>query len=552
MRPRRLILSAVLLGLAAVLVTAWTPLGTYLLGAAQHRAHQLAPGNIPVPTARTLVWQPASALSQEVLRLWAAKPLADWATKGKDDVPRVLLARFLARDRLPETNAFLLTLGPRGVVGSKWALNPDGDYDFSLTVLTTILWLHDNDPAVLYPAAREHLLKVLLTEEGGTFVTTAPRTLGLVRETENHILMTEGSRYLKNRWLQTHGSTSLRHDNLANGLEGKLLAVLAEPAVNGLYEFNSQPYIAYTITALLNLEAFGSEPVRAAARTALDTLNFAYALGSYRLRHYPPFRRNYGYAASPSLTFGYQTVFIHTWLSHLPRKFEPPVIPGHTGNHAIIAAALPYRPSDRVVQLLHDKGSGYFVQLGHGPRSSPELYTAGPGFLLSAGGVHRGERSLIAARPITLFLDDSAATLPEVFHLGGPGADFRRWNNTGVYENFACAAGPVQVPARFSAVASDGAWQLYETTPGLIIAVYSTPQFGLIAILEATSADSLLQALLRANPAADELARGFVFPDGLRLTYDPNAPADTWVMQSFGGKTLDRDFDHWPLISGRF
>jgi hypothetical protein len=98
-----------------------------------------------------------------VLQLWAAKPLADWATKGKDDVPRVLLARFLTRDRLPETNAFLQTLSPRGVVGSKWALNPGGDYDFSLTVLTMILWLHGNDPAVLYPAAREHLLKVLLT-----------------------------------------------------------------------------------------------------------------------------------------------------------------------------------------------------------------------------------------------------------------------------------------------------------------------------------------------------------------------------------------------------
>ena len=350
MSPRRLILCAVLLGVAAAPVTAWTPLGTYLLGAAQASSHRLPPGNITVPTARTLVWQPASALSQEVLQLWAAKPLADWATKGKDDVPRVLLARFITRDRLPETNAFLRTLLPRGVVGSKWALNPGGDYDFSLTVLTTILWLHGNDPAVLYPAAREHLLKVLLTQEGGNFVTTAPRTLGLVRETENHILMTEGSRYLKNRWLHTHGSTSPRHDNLANGLEGKLLGVLTEPAVNGLYEFNSQPYIAYTITALLNLEAFGSEAVRAATRTALDTLNFAYALGSYRLRHYPPFRRNYGYAASPSLTFGYQTVFMHTWLSYLPAKFEPPVVPGHTGNHAIIAVALPYRPPDRVVQ----------------------------------------------------------------------------------------------------------------------------------------------------------------------------------------------------------
>jgi hypothetical protein len=31
-----------------------------------------------------------------------------------------------------------------------------------------------------------------------------PRTLGLARDTENHLLMTEGSRYLKNRWLALH------------------------------------------------------------------------------------------------------------------------------------------------------------------------------------------------------------------------------------------------------------------------------------------------------------------------------------------------------------
>ncbi len=552
MSRRRIIALALLLGGATALVSAWTPLGTHFLGAAQHRSHRLAPGNIPVPTERTLVWHKESPFAQEVLRLWSSKPLQDWAKRGKDDVPRVLLSRFLTRDRLPETNAYLQTLSPRGVVGSNWALNPDGDYDFSLTVLTTILWLHGDEAAVLFPSAREHLLRVLLTEEGGTFRTTAPRTLGLVRETENHILMTEGSRYLKNRWLHTRGSNAPRHDNLANGLERKLLAVLAEPAVNGLYEFNSQPYIAYTITALLNLEAFGSAAVRAAARTALDSINFTYALGSYRLRHYPPFRRNYSYAASPSLTFGYQTVFMNAWLSYAPARFEAPAIPGFTGNHAIIAAALPYRPPDRVVQLLHDKGTGYFVQLGHGPGSSPELYTAGRRFLLSAGGVHRGERSLVVARPITLLLDDTAATLSEVFHLSGPGSDFRGWNNSGVYENLACAAGPVHVPARFTALATNGAWRIHSPATGLIVAVYSTPRFGLMAVFEEGSAETVLQSLLRANPDVTALPRAFVFPNGRRLTYDPHAPADAWVMQSADGKTLDGRFDHWPLVSGRF
>lgn len=110
----------------------------------------------------------------------------------------------------------------------------------------------------------------------------------------------------------------------------------------------------------------------------------------------------------------------------------------------------------------------------------------------------------------------------------------------------------MHVPARFSARASGGGWQIFPAAPGRWIAVYSTPSLGLLAVFAHDSAEDLLASLLRANPAAAELVRGFVFPDGRRLTFDPYAPADSWVMQSFDGKTLDRDFDRWPLISGRF
>ncbi len=47
-----------------------------------------------------------------------------------------------------------------------------------------------------------------------------------MRDTENHLLMTEGARYLKNRWLALHGSTDPRHDNDANGMERWMLALL--------------------------------------------------------------------------------------------------------------------------------------------------------------------------------------------------------------------------------------------------------------------------------------------------------------------------------------
>ena len=525
--------------------------GVYIRAAGNYRHVPLPAGNIPVPHARTLPWNPDSAFAAEVRREWAAKPLRDWAARGKDDVPRVALARLLTRDRLPEVNAYLLTLRPRGVAGTKWALNPAGDYDFSVTVFTTVLWLFGDDTTALYPATRDHLVSILLTEDGGAFRTSAPRTFGLVKETENHILMTESSRYLKNRWLRAHGNTAPRHDNLANGMEARLLALLAETAASGLHEFNSQPYIAYTLTALLNLEAFASAPVRAAARDLLDTLNWSYALGSYGLRHHAPFRRSYGYASVPSLTFGYQTVFMHAWLSYAPVRFSPPEIPGLTGNHAIIATSLPYRPPDAVVRLLSEKSPGTFVRLGHGPGATPEIYSAGPGFLLGAGGAHRGEASMIAARPTVLLLDDHAADLAEVFHLAGPGADFRRWNNTGVHAQFACAAGPVHVPARFTALRELGPWRLYAAAPGLFVAVYSTTTLGLLVVFPQPAAGDLLDAVLAANPDEAALRRSFVFPGGRVLAYDVTSPPDRWVMIADSGQPLDRDFDRWPLIAGQ-
>ena len=534
------------------MVLRFTPLGTLLLGAAQAQNFSLPPGNLAVPHERTMAWTPHSAFADTILQSWAAKPLGDWQTTGKGNAPRILLARLVTRTQLAETNEFLQALRPWGTSGSRWALHPDGDYDFTLAVLTTMLWLHGKDSGALFPATREHLLHVLLTEEGNDFRDKAPRTLGIVNETENHILMTEGSRYLKNRWLQVHGSPAPRHDNVANGMEGKLLAFLGKMKATGLFEFNSQPYIGYTITALLNLEAFASEPVRVAARDVLDLMNWSYALGSYRLRHFPPYRRRYEYAAATSLTFGYQSAFLKTWLSFAPGPMDTPEL-GRGGDvHAMFGACLPYRPPDRAVGLLFDKDEGYFAQLGHGPGASPEIYSAGPRFLLSAGGVHRGERSHLIARPITLLLDDGAVDLADVFHLAGPGGDFRKWNNTGVHRNFACAAGPVHVPARFAAVQQSGAWQIYALPPGLTIAVYSTPTLGLLVVLRNLAPSETLRAILESNPDPAALAHTFQFPGGPRLAYDPAAPQDRWVLISQDGQALDRDFDHWPLVAGRF
>jgi hypothetical protein len=518
-------------------------------GEVQYRAVDIPPGLELEFAERTGPWAEATPLTRALFAEWADRPLVPWEEtgRGSGQAARIALARLQERRELDETNAFLLAARPWGRSGSTWVLHRRGGYNFTLLPLTTILWLFGDQPEVLYPATRQHLLDVLLIEDGGAFRTKVPRSLGLVSDTENHLLMTESARYLKNHWLRRHGAVEPRYDNAANGLEARLLALLAKLRREGLYEFNSQPYIAYSLSPLLNLEAFAAEPVRAAARALLDELNWAYAHGSLELRHFPPFRRRDDRAGETSLHIGYQTAFMRVWASRGGWEPAHEVDLGRGGQaHALFAAALPYRPPDAVLAALHDKGRGYLVQLGHGPESSPEIYAAGRDYLLSAGGVHRGARSLLVARPTVLFLRDGATTLDEVFHLAGPGSAWRGWNNTGVHHDFAVAAGPVHVPAGARLHAEADGWRQYVGAGELGIVVYQRTALGLLALFPAAGTADLLPAVMAANPDGAALASRFRFPDGRELNYDPGAPAHLGVMTGAEGRTLDREFDRWP------
>jgi hypothetical protein len=485
--------------------------------------------------------------------------LPDWHEEGKVTAPRVLMAKFALTQDLDAANAYLAAQVPWGRSGSTWELHPEGDYDFTLAALTAILWLYGDEPDVLYPETRRHLLDTLLVEEGwrpegGRTRTAVPRTLGLVRDTENHLLMTEGSRYLKNRWLMLHGSEDPAHDNRRNGMECRMLELLKELRTAGLYEFNSMPYMGYTLTALMNLHAWGSEDVRASAHEVLDRANWIYALGSLDYRRFAPFRRQLKRADLTSLDADYHTAMVKTWMSLHPD--DPPVPDLTEGrHHALWAALLPYRLPDRTADWILAKPDRYFVRIGHGPWSSPEIYAGGPGYLLSAGGVHRGKRSMIVARPITLMLDEAvvgpARELDDVLHLAGPGEPFTEWNNTGVHRDFAVAAGPVHVPGEWSASFANEQWTVYTVAEDLSVAVHSQVDFGVVALFHDGDGRAVLNAVSKANGSAITLKRAFAWPDGPELTYNPHAPKNRWVIIAVDGEPLDRAFDRWPLIDGR-
>jgi hypothetical protein len=311
------------------------------------------------------------------------------------------------------------------------------------------------------------------------------------------------------------------------------------------------PYTGYTITALLNLEAFASDTVKEAARNVLDLINWSYALGAYQFKHYPPMRRRYEKASFQNLLEDYHTIFMKSWISYSTNAligskedFGSP--------HAIMGVCMPYRPADETVKMVFDKGKGYFVKIGHGANSCPEIYSAGKHFLISAGGANRGKNSIILPRPICLFLNDNAEKLSSVLHLSGPGTDFMQWNNTGVYKNFATAAGPVYIPSNWKPSATKDNWSIYSLKDSISVIVYSTAQFGLFTVIEGNNNSDLLESIIKANPVNEKLASEFIFLDGSNITYEVNAPSNKWVISSLNKVGTNRNYEKWPLIEGDF
>jgi hypothetical protein len=229
---------------------------------------------------------------------------------------------------------------------------------------------------------------------------------------------------------------------------------------------------------------------------------------------------------------------------------------GETGRYSdfrLLAELLPYRlPADLRTWTL-SKPEPYFVWYGRGDSACPELYSGGPGYLISAGGANRGWRSSIVARPITLMLADGKTDVTRCFHIPGRG-HWRRWNTTGVYRRFAVANAPVVIPERYEAAAEEDGWQIFCVSgpSPLTIAIFNGDTLGILALFPDAQETpvELLAALKNKNPDAAVLHGKFVWPDGKALEYEPEAPKGTWVMKSEDGVLLDRNYDAWSQLGG--
>lgn len=485
-------------------------------------------------------------LGQELLQYWATQSdvYDQWLTAGKISVPRVVFSNLMLGTNIDSTNNYLQSLTPWGTVGTSWAFNKRGDYDFTQIIMADILMRFKDRPEVLYPATAEHIANVLIPDQGLKTATKTPRTFKLMSDTENHILMREISRYLYLEYRRSKGLADTSLTSLEVWLQGHLEEMLR----TGFYEFNGQPYIGYTITALQVLYNHAQNPtIKLQAQQLLDKVHLDYALGSLALRRYPPYRRRLNYSSNTEFSKDPHTAIMNVLLwkyKQQPVKLEE--LP-HARHQALMAWISDYQLPDTIYKLLTKPKQPYLALIGHGKKASPEIYSAGPGYLISAGGVQRGKQSQIVPRPIVLFVDDNSSMLDMVIYLKSKGP-FKDWNQTGVYDRFGVSNGGAYIPDSMEVLASSNDWYIVAPTKGLLVAIYNKPNLGMIAVYDdwAQTPELLLAKIQDLNPDEGLLRHEVRLPNRDLIRYNLRSRKDTWVIEPNTQSGLNRDFDHWP------
>ena len=157
---------------------------------------------------------------------------------------------------------------------------------------------------------------------------------------------------------------------------------------------------------------------------------------------------------------------------------------------------------------------------------------------------------MIVARPITLMLDDGATDLSEIVHVAGPGERFQEWNNTGVWRQFAVAAGPVHISESWKPEATNELWSVYRCGTDLCLAVHSSAGLGVLHLVRSIDPVETLASTTAANPDLSALRTSFQSSDGSRVQYQIDADRDRWVIRAVNDEPVDRRFDAWPMMEG--
>lgn len=551
-KRNRILLTAAVAGIIGLVLKA---AGPYLLVA------NAIPGRIPLTAEDRYTLlngtveriEPVrESIRDQVFREFADQPTDALILNERSGVvhaSRTILANFMLDRDVDRWNQLLQKIEVFGNAGSSWARNRNADYDFALIWMIAILYEFGDDEAILHPASRDYLLNILLTEEG-RLNRMVPRTGGLVFDTENHLLMREGSRYLKNQWLKAQGPVPARLDNDRNGLGEWLEEYLNHIRLKGVYEYNSTPYVVYTLLPLMNLADYAeSETIKRLAKSIADNIALRYSYGSYKLRQCAPFRRQLKHAENPSLRLNRFGRFVQFQLDpaahHNDTLVYASVLHGHT---------LPTETYERFAEPAKEE---YYAIFAHEQKGSPEIYSGGPNYLLSAGGAYRGAGAKVISRPIALLLDDTGDVLDDCIHIRGKGS-WKQWNMTGVHRRFAVARGSVFIPESLGHSAVPG-WNVLKPNDDITVAFYQGGGLAMLAVLPDTEMPlSDVQRMLEASNPMPEQVNQFHWPaafapEGIEvIAFNPDAGPETWVISSVNGEApapmTTHALDNWPPV----
>ncbi|EGD75908.1 hypothetical protein PTSG_00617 [Salpingoeca rosetta] len=506
--------------------------------------------------------------ARTIVTLLASVPCDEYCwnrADGKVTTLQLLVARILNND----TEHALAIEGwlkqqqkPWGRLGSRHPLHRSGDYDFTSIGLAFLL--HRFPPDLVPPDLKRHLRECLLpaADKYDAPRFAVPRAIVGVLETENHLLMINGTLYLTALSAPHHQPTPSK----AAPVVQLFLRELMDEILNaGLWEFNSLPYLGYTVIALLILNECSHSSAQhfEACRKVLDYLSFTFALGSFKFKRWAPYRRRSDYNSRRSLFVNAMSHIMMVWAERagIPIEGVTQRCQELNARKSIFAIACRYSPPRAVLRLANDATAEYFARIGHGAHSSPELFAAAPGWLLSAGGVSVPKYEVVG-RETMLFLNAyDSQTAEECIHLNGSG-DWRGWNNTGVLFNFAISSGrlhrPLWVDEASETCERSAAWQVRKMRDGgPVVALYGGAGVSAIGVFDAdVDCPALLKSLERHNARLPPKGEFTVPAFGCMAQrhnvesfhYDLLSSRLQWTITAVNGMSTFRDVQSWPRV----
>ncbi|HKP96093.1 MAG TPA: hypothetical protein VJ385_10080 [Fibrobacteria bacterium] len=379
-------------------------------------------------------------------------------------------------------------IGPLGFIGTSLPVPgyDQGDFDMSLLGCSSLLGLFRDDRLLLTDATLVHLIKNVMRTWGQTPKAYFDVVFVSVPETENHLFMTESSRYLTNQLIRENTRqlpelAALRDSLVRSGvvidngqgmLKRLLLKVMQQTMRKGFFEFNAQIYQRFTIHALDNLYSFaGDRAVADGAGCLLDYLSTVFAFQSFDAVRYGPFRRSSEVYDDSSL-IGNDAACSFFGLQSGAFAWEADARRGLWHSHvthasmALFSAVLAYRVPDPILRFMQARPGEYRAEIrsayaGNGSRERPtEVYSGTGNYLLTAGGRYETYAGPnfptyrywfsdapwvydVITRSGSLIVDpgkDRPGELKDILHFRGP-----QWraNNLAIHRNFLYGYAPV-------------------------------------------------------------------------------------------------------------